>query len=657
MQPPPDEPLDRRTDERPFADAEAEGTALAAEAMAAEGGGPVVDEDPRTHDDAPAADDRAEPGEADSSDAQKDGAAPVAVGEEPARAGVAGRDAAAPPPEPAAPTTVAELVAATLRAAGVRLAFTVPGESFLPVLDALAAAGIRIVATRHEGAAAFAAEAYGQLTGRPAACLGTRIVGAANLAIGVHTATSDSTPMFVLVGQVDRGLRGREAFQEVDLVGTVGSLAKWAGEIDDPATAAATLEAAVRATVEGRPGPALISLPEDILELPIPEGTRAPLVRAHPEIPEAADVRAVLHLLAAAERPVILAGAGVLRARCSNDLVRFAEQLHVPVIASWRRGDVITNEHPLYLGMAGFGAPAVVRDRLASADAILVIGSRLNEPTTSEYRVPGLGQRWMHVDLEPRTVAVGFAEPPERSIRADARAFLRAANARLKDAVLVAAPVAARDRHNEADRAAWETATIVDQGEWDGPGVHPGRIIADLRRILPDDAILTTDAGAFGGWAARGFRFRRPGTFLGPTSGAMGYGFPAALAAALVHRERRVVALVGDGGMGMTLAEVETAVREGAHVVAIVFDNERYGMIRDHQDQAGSATAPGTDLGPVDFAAAARACGARGIRVDTDAAFEGALRAALAATGPTVIQLTLDRRWLHVDRPATASIA
>jgi acetolactate synthase I/II/III large subunit len=561
---------------------------------------------------------------------------------------------AAHAPEPAAPTTVAELIAATLRAAGVRLAFTVPGESFLPVLDALQAAGIRLVATRHEGAAAFAAEAYGQLTGRPAACLGTRAVGASNLAIGIHTATADSTPMFVLVGQVDRGLRGREAFQEVDLVETIGRLAKWAGEIDDPATAADTLEAAVRATVEGRPGPALLSLPEDVLDLPLPEDTRVPVVRSHPEAPNAADLRAVLHFLAAAERPVILAGAGVLRARCSNDLVRFAELLHVPVIASWRRGDVIPNDHPLYLGMAGYGAPATVRDRLATADALLVIGSRLNEPTTSEYRLPVMGQRWMHVDLEPRTSVVGFAEPPVRTIRADARAFLRAANARLKEAVLVAEPVAARDRHNTADKAAWEAATTVDAGSWDGPGVHPGRIIAELRRLLPDDAILTTDAGAFGGWAARGFRFRRPGTFLGPTSGAMGYGYPAALAAALVHRERRVVALIGDGGMGMTLAEVETAVRENAHVVAIVFDNERYGMIRDHQELAGSDAAPATDLGPLDFAAAARACGARGVRVDTDAAFEGALRTALAASGPTVIQLTLDRRWRHVDRPATA---
>ncbi len=234
----------------------------------------------------------------------------------------------------------------------------------------------------------------------------------------------------------------------------------------------------------------------------------------------------MLNLLASAERPVILAGAGVLRARCSNDLVRFAELLHVPVIAAWRRGDVIPNDHALYLGMAGYGSPAVVRERIRTADALLVIGSRLGEVTTGGYAIPAPGQRWIHVDLEPRDGAVGDAPAPERAIRSDARAFLRAGVARLKEAVLLAAPVAARDGYNGADRAAWEAATEVDAAPWDGPGVHPGRIIADLRRLLPDDAILTTDAGAFGGWAARGFRFRRPGTFLGPDVGRHGLRVP-----------------------------------------------------------------------------------------------------------------------------------
>lgn len=604
--------------------------------------------------DAPAADERSD----DDAEAAHEAAHEAAAAARDADAEAdAAHEADAGAPAHPAPTTVAELIAATLRSAGVRVAFTVPGESFLPVLDALHAAGIRIVATRHEGAAAMAAEAYGQLTGRPAVCLGTRAVGASNLAVGIHTASADSTPMFVLVGQVRTAHRGHEAFQEVDLPGTIGKLARWAGEIDDASTAGAVLETAVRHALGGRPGPVLLALPEDVLEMALPEGTPVPVVRPRTETPDAADLRAALQFLAAAERPVILAGAGVLRARCSNDLVRLAELLHVPVIASWRRGDVISNDHPLYLGMTGFGSPSTVKARLAAADAILVLGSRLNEITTYGYAVPAPGQAWMHVDLVPLAEGNGTIPAPVRAIRADARAFVRGALTRLRQAVLAAEPLAARDTHNAADRTAWEAASVVDTVPWSGPGVHPGRIIADLRRVLPDDAIVTTDAGSFAGWAARGFRFRRPGTFLGPTSGAMGYALPAALAAALVHRERRVVALVGDGGLGMTMAELETAVREQAHLIVIVFDNEQYGMIRLYQDRQGSAASPGTDLGPLDFTGVARACGARGVRVETNAAFEGALRTALAASVPTVIQLPVDRRWTSVDAVPVDSAA
>jgi acetolactate synthase-1/2/3 large subunit len=351
---------------------------------------------------------------------------------------------------------------------------------------------------------------------------------------------------------------------------------------------------------------------------------------------------------------VILAGGGVLRARTSTDLLRLAELLRVPVIAGWRRGDVISNDHPLYLGMAGYGSPAVVRERLEAADAVLVIGCRLSEITSFGYAVPAEGQRWMHVDLEP--LDRPGLPAPLRTIRADARAFLRAAVVRLHEAVLDAAGADARDARNADDRAAWEVATEAGSEAWTGPGVHPGHVVAAVRRVVPDDAIITTDAGNFGLWVARHFRFRRPGTFLGPTSGAMGYALPAAIAAGLVHRDRVVVAFAGDGGFAMTMAELETAVREKARVIAIVFDNERYGTIRMHQDRrAGAAEAAiATDLGPIDFAAIARACGARGIRVETDAAFEQALRQALANDRPTVIQVALDRGWVAPDRPFAA---
>jgi acetolactate synthase-1/2/3 large subunit len=548
------------------------------------------------------------------------------------------------------PRTVGRFIADALRAAGVRYAFTVPGESFLGLLEGLRDAGIRVIATRHEGGAAFMAEAHGQLTGRPAVALGTRAVGAANLAIGIHTARQDSAPMFVLVGQVERGLRGREAFQEIDQASTIGGLAAHAAELTSLGELPQAVGDAVRAAIGGRPGPAYLSVPEDLIDEELPAGTTPDTSRPAPPRPEPEDVRAALQFLACATRPLILAGGGVLRARTSSDLLRLAELLRVPVVAGWRRGDVISNDHPLYLGMAGYGSPDAVRERIAAADALLVLGCRLSEITSFGYTVPAQGQAWMHVDLEPLDRA-GLPSA-ERTIRADARAFLRAAVARLQEGVLDAAGADARQLANDADRVAWETATATDDADWSGPGAHPAHVVATARRILPDDAIVTTDAGNFGLWVARHFRFRRPGTFLGPTSGAMGYALPAAIAAGLVHRDRTVVAFAGDGGFAMTMAELETAIREKVKVIAVVFDNERYGTIRMHQDRrAGEDGAIATDLGPIDFAGIARACGGRGIRVETDAAFEQALRQAMANDRTTVIQVTLDRGWIHPDQP------
>jgi acetolactate synthase-1/2/3 large subunit len=559
------------------------------------------------------------------------------------------------PSEASGPRTVGRLVADSLRTAGVRYAFTVPGESFLGLLDGLREAGIRIVATRHEGGAAFMAEAHGNLTGRPAACLGTRAVGAANLAIGIHTARQDSSPMFALVGQVERPHRGHEAFQEIDQVATIGGLAKWAAEPTQPGDVAGIMNEAVRQATTGRPGPVVLSFPEDLLDEIVPDDAPVAAERSASGRPSDADIRTVIELLASAERPVIVAGGGVLRARTSTDLLRFAELLQVPVVAGWRRADVISNDHPLYLGMAGLGAAPSVRDRLLAADAMLVIGCRLNEPTSWEDTIPGASTPWAWVDIDPHRPF--GPRPPDLTVTADARTFLRAANERLVGrAVLDAEKVRKRQENNETDRAAWEAASIVDADadSWTGPGVHPGRVITTLRAVLPDDAILTTDAGNFAGWAGRGFRFRRPGTFIGPTSGAMGYAVPAAIAAALVHRDRPVVALAGDGGMAMTMAELETANREGARIIVLVFDNERYGTIRMWQDRRGSGEGVGTELGPIDFAAVARGLGARGVRVEHDADLEPALRQALAEDRSTVIHLALDRAWVSVDRPATA---
>ena len=547
------------------------------------------------------------------------------------------------------PVTVGRMIADALRRAGVRWAFTVPGESFLGLIDGLEAAGIHVVATRHEGAAAFMAEAHAQLTGRPAACLATRAVGASNMAIGIHTATADSSPMFALVGQVEQASRGREGFQEVDLAGTIGGLAKWAAEPRNVDEAVEATGRAVTQALSGRPGPVLLSIGEDLLDAVVPTGLVPEVPRNAPRRPDEAEIGAVLHLLANAQNPVILAGGGVLRARTSNDLLRLAELLRVPVIASWRRGDVISNDHPLYLGMTGYGSPATVRERLEHADAMLVIGCRLSEIASYGWVIPAASTAWAHVDIAPSRPAPDLAAPTIR-VESDAKLFLRAAIARLeRNGVLDAASTDARVTRNASDRAAWEAATIIDAHPWTGPGIHPGRVVTALREALPEDAILTTDAGSFGSWVARGFRFRRPGTFLGPTSGAMGYGLPAAIAAGLVHRDRPVVAVVGDGGLGMTVAELETAVRHGLRTVVLCFDNEQYGMIRSYQDRREDGSTAATDLGPVDWAAVAKGFGANGTRIDTDEAFLPALHRALAADRPTLLHLVMDRRWTGVD--------
>ena len=354
------------------------------------------------------------------------------------------------PTEPEAvpgPRTVGRFVADAMRAAGVRYAFTVPGESFLGLLDAFEGAGIRVIATRHEGAASFMAEAHGQLTGRPAVCLGTRAVGGSNLAIGIHTARQNSTPMFAVVGQVERPFLGREAFQEIDQVATLGGLAKWAAEPRSISDVVPMVSEAIRQAIGGRPGPAFLALPEDLLDEPVPDDAR---LESRPSTaPRASDeaIRAVIELLASARRPVILAGAGILRARTSTELTRFAELLQVPVIAGWRRPDVISNDHPLYLGMAGLSAASSVHERLDEADALVVIGSRLSQATTFGYAVPRAGLRWAHVDLEP-----GHARgvpAAELTVATDAKAFLRAANERLVGhAVLDAERVAARQANN-----------------------------------------------------------------------------------------------------------------------------------------------------------------------------------------------------------------
>jgi acetolactate synthase-1/2/3 large subunit len=303
--------------------------------------------------------------------------------------------------------------------------------------------------------------------------------------------------------------------------------------------------------------------------------------------------------------------------------------------------------------MAGFASAATVQRRLEDADVILFVGTRMSEMTTYGYSVPGPDTRWAHVDIEPRRAHAGLSAPTI-SVTADASRFLDSAWSDLRAAVMDAEMRSRREARNAADREAFKAASSVGQGTWAGPGVHPGRVIDTLRRILPDNATLTTDAGNFGGWLARGFRFRRAGTFLGPTSGAMGFGLPAAVAASLQDPDRIAVAICGDGGLAMTLVELETAVREGAHPIVVVFDNQRFGTIAMHQARVGRPITS-SQLGGIDFAAAARSFGALGFSVDDDVAFEPALREAIGSRQASVIHVALDPAWVSVDDNPVAS--
>ncbi len=539
-----------------------------------------------------------------------------------------------------------------LKREGVRHAFTVPGESFLSVLDALYdEPAINLVATRHEGGAAFMAEAVGKLTGTPALCMGTRGVGSANMAIALHTAYQDSTPLIALIGQVETPHRHKEAFQEVELAPFFAHIVKWAVEVERTDRLPALIHEAIRRAIGGRPGPVLLAVPTDVLNAECdfaPDHFRAPAIAPRPA-PTADDAARTVDLLLAAERPVILAGGGVIRAGATDDLVRFAEATGIPVVVGARRYHAFPNNHPLFLGAIGLGAPPCIAERLREADVLLALGTRLSEFTTAAYTVPAPHTRVVHVDIDASVVGVNNSIV--LGIVADAKEDLTAMHA-----ALAAHPDpkrAARRAASARDRAVFEAATAIPnptQSSVLSPqsSIDPTAIMADLARLLPPETVMTGDAGNFWTWFGRYHRFTLPGAFLGPTSGAMGYAMPAAVGAALARPGVPVLAVAGDGGFLMTGNELETAVRCDLPVIALVFNNHTYGTIRMHQEREFPGRVSATALGPVDFAAFAASLGAHGTRVTESRAFAPALEHALALKRPALIEVLTDPNQIAV---------
>ena len=529
-----------------------------------------------------------------------------------------------------------ELIVAALRAHGVRMAFSVAGESYLEILDALYdAPEIRLVTCRQEGGAAFMAEAYGKLTGEPGVLLVTRGPGACNASIGVHTAFQDSTPMVVLVGQVARHQIDREAFQEVDFRKMYAPLAKWVTQIDMAERIPELLNQAFQVATSGRPGPVVVAVPEDMLRDRRAAAVVGPYRAVHAH-PGAADLAELRRLLAAAERPIMLVGgSGWSDAACA-DIARFAVANDLPVCCSFRRQDIVDNRLPCFVGDLGTGAAPALVERFKAADLVLAVGARIGEITSQSYTLLGIpepGKALIHV--HPAAEELGRVFRPDLAIQSGMAEFAAAA--------VVLEPVAAPRwaEWRRAARAEYE-AGLQPTRLADAPALDLGRVMVWLRERLPDDAIVTSDAGNFSGWPNRFLQYRRPGRQLGPTSGAMGYGVPAAVAASLVHPGRIVVGFCGDGGFMMTGQELTTAPAEGAAPIILVFNNAMYGTIRMHQERRYPGRVVGTALKNPDFAALAAAYGGFGATVDRTEEFAPAFEAALASRRPAIIELRMD---------------
>ena len=527
------------------------------------------------------------------------------------------------------------IVVAQLAALGVERVFSVPGESFLAVLDGLHDARIANVVCRHEGGAAMMAEATAKLTGRPGVAFATRGPGAANAAAGVHVARQDSTPMLLFVGQIDTAHRGREAFQEVDYRAVFGNLAKWAVEIDDPRRLPELIARAWAVATSGRPGPVVVALPENVLSAEVDVPLFAP--PAEPLVPDLSGAaRTALDWLAEAKRPLVVVGGPHWSAAAARDLATFAEAQQVPVALGFRRQDYLDNRHPCYAGDLNVGPNPLLAERLAGADRLLVIGSRLGDIETRGYTSldPAAHDgRLFMVHADPLE-AVALWQP-EHTVTARAPDFV---------AALAALP----------PRAGWPGPTAEARAAYDrwitpkatAGAVRMEEVVRHLSDTLPEDAILTNGAGNYAAFLHRYFGYKRPGTQLAPTSGSMGYGFPAAVAASVAEPGRTVVCLAGDGCFQMTLNEMSTAMQHGATPVVIVANNGQYATIRMHQEKHYPGRRSGTGLANPDYAALARAYGGQGWRVTRQDDFPAALEAALACGTLAVIELELDESVL-----------
>jgi len=528
-----------------------------------------------------------------------------------------------------------QLIVNALATHGVERVFCVPGESYLPVLDALHDSDIQTTVCRQEGGAAMMAEAWGKLKGMPGICFVTRGPGATNATAGVHIAQQDSSPMILFIGQIGAGIREREAFQEVDYRAFLGTAVKWVAEIEDASRIDEMVARAFHTATSGRPGPVALALPESTLS----QMAVASVVKAWTQVetyPGPTELRRFTHMLAEAERPLAIVGGSRWCEQSVLDFQQIAEQWQLPVACSFRRQMLFDHTHVNYAGDVGIGINPDLRQQIEQADLIILIGTRFSEMPSQDYQllaVPTPSQQLIHV--YPGAEELGRVYQADLAVHASPEALVQS----LKS---LCPPV------HDASRASRVASLHDNYIQWSSAVMHtPGKVqmssvLNTMAKQLPDNAVITNGAGNYASWIHRFWQFRRYGSQVAPTSGSMGYGLPAAIAAKLADPERCVVAMAGDGCFQMTMQEFGTAVQSGAAVIVIVIDNGMYGTIRMHQEKIFPGRVSATTLQNPDFAALARAYGVSGQTVSSSEQFPAALQEAMQSDAPSLIHILLD---------------
>jgi len=539
-----------------------------------------------------------------------------------------------------------EILVAALLAHGVDRAFGVPGESALPLYDALLknANRIQFVTCRHEASAAHMAEADGKMRGVAGVCMVSRGPGAMHAAIGVHTASQNSSPLLLLVGQVPRAERGREAFQEMDYEAVFGGMTKWAAEIDDTAAIPEMVAKAFSIASSGRPGPVVLSIPEDVLDELSDAADVAPIALARPA-PSASELAKLQEMLQKAERPILIIGGPGWTPEAADDIKAFAVANELPIVCAFRSQGIVDDRFEHFVGDLGFGVNPKLGARIKASDLLIAVGDRLCDASTQGYSliVPPIPTQPL-VHIYPGKEELGRVFQSVLPIHAG----------------VVETAAALRTMKVQAP-GAWREARLAMRGEYDAyrkPGPRRGkvdmaRVVSFLGERLPENAIVTNGAGNYCIWVHRYYRYRGFGTQAATKGGAMGYGFPAAIAAKLRHPERVVVSFAGDGCFAMAMAELATVAQQNLPLIVIVVNNGIYGAIRFHQEIHFPGRVSGTDLLNPDFAALARSYGLFGEVVEDDIEFPGIFERALAANVPALIELRVDPEYITPDKTIT----